>query len=257
MPGPLPTDPHRSPAGQDIGSHMAPPVSHSLTEQKLLRQRLDAAQAEAAQPLSRDEVTDIVRSILSSMDGDISVTDLRLYKEVVDLAKVIENAKLEMAALQPAEIRDQHIPTATDELDAVVGATEQATFAIFDACDVITGIAGQIDPENSAKLSEQVTKIFEACNFQDITGQRISKVVRTLKHIEAKVDMIVAAFGDEVRQNHAGHHAAHHAAAAAHAPNFATDRPEDDPETALLHGPQMASNAMDQDEIDRLLASFD
>jgi len=176
----------------------------------------------------------------------------------VDLAKFIENAKQEMAALQPAEIRDQHIPTATDELDAVVGATEQATFAIFDACDVITNIAGQIDPENSAKLSEQVTKIFEACNFQDITGQRISKVVRTLKHIESKVDMIVAAFGDEVRQNHTPAHAhAAHAAAAAHAPNFATDRPEDDPETALLHGPQMASNAMDQDEIDRLLASFD
>ena len=233
---------------------MAPPVSPSLTEQKLLRQRLDTAHAEAAQPLSREEVTDIVRSILSSMDGDISVTDLRLYKEVVDLARFIENAKQEMAALQPAEIRDQHIPTATDELDAVMGATEQATFAIFDACDVITTIAGQIDPENSAKLSEQVTKIFEACNFQDITGQRITKVVRTLKHIEAKVDMIVAAFGDEVRQNHTPAHAH---AASDHAPNFATDRPDDDPETALLHGPQMAGNAMDQDEIDRLLASFD
>ena len=51
----------------------------AVTEQKLLRQRLDAAFAEAAQPLSRDEVTDIVRNILGSMDGDISATDLRLY----------------------------------------------------------------------------------------------------------------------------------------------------------------------------------
>ncbi len=234
---------------------MAPPVSSSLAEQKLLRQQLDAAHAEAAQPLTRDEVTDIVRSILGSMDGDISATDLRLYKEVVDLARFIEGAKQELAALQPAEIRDQHIPNATDELDAVVGATEQATFAIFDACDVITSISGQIDPENSAKLTEQVTKIFEACNFQDITGQRISKVVRTLKHIESKVDMIVAAFGDEVRQNHT-----RPATAEVHtdpAPNFATDRAADDPEAGLLHGPQMTSAAMDQDEIDRLLASFD
>ena len=234
---------------------MAPPVSSSLAEQKLLRQQLDAAHAEAAQPLTRDEVTDIVRSILGSMDGDISATDLRLYKEVVDLARFIEGAKQELAALQPAEIRDQHIPNATDELDAVVGATEQATFAIFDACDVITSISGQIDPENSAKLTEQVTKIIEACNFQDITGQRISKVVRTLKHIESKVDMIVAAFGDEVRQNHT-----RPATAEVHtdpAPNFATDRAADDPEAGLLHGPQMTSAAMDQDEIDRLLASFD
>ncbi|MFC5359883.1 protein phosphatase CheZ [Azospirillum himalayense] len=238
---------------------MAPPVSTSLADQKLLRQQLDAAHAEAAQPLTREEVTDIVRSILGSMDGDISATDLRLYKEVVDLARFIESAKQELAALQPAEIRDQHIPNATDELDAVVGATEQATFAIFDACDVITGISGQIDPENSAKLTEQVTKIFEACNFQDITGQRISKVVRTLKHIESKVDMIVAAFGDEVRQNHT-RPAAAVAAAEVHtdpSPNFATDRPADDPEAGLLHGPQMTSAAMDQDEIDRLLASFD
>ncbi len=228
---------------------MAPPAPSSMTEQKLLMQRLDAAHAEAAQPLSREDVTEIIRSILGSMDGDISVTDLRLYKEVVDLATFIENAKKEMAALQPAEIRDQHIPNATDELDAVVGATEQATFAIFDACDVITGIAGRLGAEDSAALTDQVTKIFEACNFQDVTGQRITKVVRTLKHIEAKVDMIVAAFGDEVRQNHAP-------LAAAHAPNFATSRPEDDPEAALLHGPQIGGNAMDQDEIDRLLASF-
>ena len=232
---------------------MAPPVSFSLAEQKLLRQQIDIAHAEAARPLSRDEVTDVVRSILATMDGDISATDLRLYKEVVDLARFIESAKVELAALQPAEIRDQHIPNATDELDAVVGATEQATFAIFDACDVITGIAGQIDPENSAKLTDQVTKIFEACNFQDITGQRISKVVRTLKHIESKVDMIVAAFGDEVRQNHTRPAAA----PADVVTNFATDRPADDPEAVLLHGPQMTSNAMDQDEIDRLLASFD
>ncbi|MCM8733861.1 protein phosphatase CheZ [Azospirillum sp. A1-3] len=228
----------------------------AVTEQKLLRQRLDAAFAEAAKPLSRDEVTDIVRNILGSMDGDISATDLRLYKEVVDLAKFIETAKQEIAALQPAEIRDEHIRTATDELDAVIGATEKATFAIFDACDAIGAIAGQTDADSSAKLNDQITKIYEACNFQDITGQRISKVVRTLKHIESKVDMIVAAFGSEVRQNHAprlAKLAAEEAEAAVHYEPMT----EEEADKQLLHGPQMPGNAMDQDEIDRLLASFD
>jgi len=228
----------------------------AVTEQKLLRQRLDAAFVEAATPLSRDEVTDIVRNILGSMDGDISATDLRLYKEVVDLAKFIETAKQEIAALQPAEIRDEHIRTATDELDAVIGATEKATFAIFDACDAIGAIAGQTDADSSAKLNDQITKIYEACNFQDITGQRISKVVRTLKHIESKVDMIVAAFGSEVRQNHAprlAKLAAEEAEAAVHYEPMSADEAEQQ----LLHGPQLPGNAMDQDEIDRLLASFD
>ncbi|CAO3400216.1 protein phosphatase CheZ [Azospirillum palustre] len=228
----------------------------AVTEQKLLRQRLDTAFAEAAQPLSRDEVTDIVRNILGSMDGDISATDLRLYKEVVDLAKYIETAKQEIAALQPAEIRDEHIRTATDELDAVIGATEKATFAIFDACDAIGAIAGQTDAGTSAKLNDQITAIYEACNFQDITGQRISKVVRTLKHIESKVDMIVAAFGSEVRQNHAprlAKLAAEEVEAAVHfEPMSAAEADQQ-----LLHGPQLPGNAMDQDEIDRLLASFD
>nr|WP_295828494.1 protein phosphatase CheZ [uncultured Azospirillum sp.] len=228
----------------------------AVTEQKLLRQRLDSAFAEAATPLSRDEVTDIVRNILGSMDGDISATDLRLYKEVVDLAKFIETAKQEIAALQPAEIRDEHIRTATDELDAVIGATEKATFAIFDACDAIGAIAGQTDADNSAKLNDQITKIYEACNFQDITGQRISKVVRTLKHIESKVDMIVAAFGSEVRQNHAPR-LAKLAAEGAEAAVHYEPMTEEEADKQLLHGPQMPGNAMDQDEIDRLLASFD
>ena len=231
--------------------------AHSaVTEQKLLRQRLDAAFTEAAKPLSRDEVTDIVRTILGSMDGDISATDLRLYKEVVDLAKYIETAKQEIAALQPAEIRDEHIRTATDELDAVIGATEKATFAIFDACDAIGAIAGQSDAETAAKLNDQITAIYEACNFQDITGQRISKVVRTLKHIESKVDMIVAAFGSEVRQNHAprlAKLAAEDAEATVHYEPMSAEEAD----KQLLHGPQLPGNAMDQDEIDRLLASFD
>jgi chemotaxis protein CheZ len=231
--------------------------AHSaVTEQKLLRQRLDAAFAEAAKPLSRDEVTDILRTILGSMDGDISATDLRLYKEVVDLAKYIETAKQEIAALQPAEIRDEHIRTATDELDAVIGATEKATFAIFDACDAIGAIAGQSDAETAAKLNDQITAIYEACNFQDITGQRISKVVRTLKHIESKVDMIVAAFGSEVRQNHAPRLAKLAAEDAEVAVHFEPMSAEE-ADQQLLHGPQLPGNAMDQDEIDRLLASFD
>ncbi|WP_372398712.1 protein phosphatase CheZ [Azospirillum sp. HJ39] len=227
----------------------------AVTEQKMLRQRLDSAFAEAAQPLSRDEVTEIVRNILGSMDGDISATDLRLYKEVVDLAKYIETAKQEIAALQPADIRDEHIRSATDELDAVIGATEKATFAIFDACDAIGAIAGQSEAAASAQLNDQITKIYEACNFQDITGQRIAKVVRTLKHIESKVDMIVAAFGSEVRQNHAprlAKLAAEDAEAAHYEPMSAAEADQQ-----LLHGPQLPGNAMDQDEIDRLLASFD
>lgn len=222
------------------------PPSNSLTEQKLLRQRLDQAHEEARQPLSQDAVAEIVRGMLTSLSGDMSMEDLRLYHELEGLAKYIHSARAEIAAIRPADITDQHIPVATDELDAVVGATEKATFEIFDACDVISAIAGRVDAATSTQLNEAVTRIFEACNFQDITGQRIAKVVKTLKAIEAQVDALVAAFGDEARR---------------------ADRPppppppvaenEADADAKLLHGPQMPGAAIDQDEIDRLLASFD
>lgn len=225
-------------------SYPPSPLSSPMAEQKLLRQRLDAALAETAVPLSRDEVAGIVREVVASMGGDMSGDDLKLYAELEDLARYIADAKAELAALRPGEIRDEHIPTATDELDAVVGATEQATFAIFDACDIVSGVSGAVDPDNAAKLTDAVTRIYEACNFQDITGQRITKVVRTLKHIEAKVDALLAVFGEEAR---------HAAAVAAPVPEPAPA----DADAGLLHGPALPGNANDQDEIDRLLASFD
>ena len=51
----------------------------------------------------------------------------------------------------------------------------------------------------AAKLQDAVTQIYEACSFQDITGQRITKVVTTLKAIEGKVAHIISTFGAEYR----------------------------------------------------------
>lgn len=221
-----------------------------VAEQKHLRQRLDDAYAEAAVPLSRDEVATIVHEVIATMQGDMSTEDVRLYKELEGLARYIQNARREIAAIRPDDIKDQHIPTATDELDAVVGATEKATFAIFDACDAIGGITGSLDGEAASKVMDQITLIYEACNFQDITGQRITKVVKTLKHIEGRVEQLLAAM-DEERRDTVPVAAPPSVAVVETAPGGA------DPDKALLHGPQLPGNAIDQDEIDRLLASFD
>ena len=90
----------------------------------------------------------------------------------------------------------------------------------------------------SNQAADATTRIYEACSFQDITGQRINKVVGTLKTIEAKVVQIVATFGNgdrETLDEFAG---------------VATD-------AALLNGPQHPAVAMDQSDIDKLLASFE
>ena len=150
-----------------------------------------------------------------------------------------QSAKLEIAEICPADIREEYLPAASNELDAIVKATEEATGTILDAAE-------NIDTESqnlgSQAIPDEVIRIFEACSFQDITGQRISKVVNTLKHIEDRIDLLVRAFGAQIRSPKK------------QAPESTS---QDDMDKALLSGPQLPEEANRQAEIDALLASFD
>ncbi|MBI5163587.1 MAG: protein phosphatase CheZ [Magnetospirillum sp.] len=206
-----------------------------------LELRLDAIRREHGESVRLDQIAEVVRAMLDTISGDISAADLRLYSELESLADYIHNAKAELAALRPGEIKDQFIATATDELDAIVGATEAATNQILDAMEHLEALAPMMDKDVADRMTEITTQVFEACNFQDITGQRITKVVRVLKEIEARVDSLVAAFGQEV------------GAASAAQPEPSAPASDAD----LLNGPQLPASAANQAEIDRLLASFD
>jgi chemotaxis protein CheZ len=194
---------------------------------------------------TKDEIQEVVQEMLASMEGDLSEVNLKLYAEVESLARYIVTAKSEIAALRPDEIMSQHLPSATDELDAIVGSTEDATNGILQAMESLEALTGEMDPAMAEKVTDAVTKVYESCNFQDITGQRITKVVKALKHIESKVDALVAAFGDEISKYKAAH------------PQAEKAKEDSMSDKALLNGPQLAANAGKQDDIDALLASFD
>lgn len=207
-----------------------------------------AAAEEARRPLSREEVADIVSSVLTGMEGDVSSVDLKLYAELEALARYIHHAREEIAQVRPDDLTESHIPRATDELDAVVGATEEATNRIMDACDEIQAVAAGLDPQQAAALTGAVTRIFEACNFQDVTGQRITKVVHTLRHIEQRIGILVEVLGGGIAT---GREEAEPEGAGRAGPAGGAD------ERLLLNGPQLPGKGIDQSEIDRLLASFD
>ena len=145
--------------------------------------------------VDRDMVADIVTAVLTTMNGDLSAAETSLLGEVEALGRIICAAKVEIAALKVDDIRDRDIPFATDELDAIVEHTAVATNAILESCEMLDEVASAVTGEAAARLQDAVTKIYEACSFQDITGQRITKVVTTLKAIEAKVAQIITAFG--------------------------------------------------------------
>ncbi|MCK5518856.1 MAG: protein phosphatase CheZ [Alphaproteobacteria bacterium] len=202
---------------------------------------MDAQQQATAENLkdrayTRKEVVEIIRTVLGSIDKNNEPT-AKLHNELSTLVSYIENMRSELAHMRSIEISHHHIPTAADELDAVIEETASATGTIMDACEKIEKVADSLTSPVSDDLANAVTSIYEACGFQDITGQRITKVVKTLKHIEAKVTEIINAFG--------------------HSGEELESKITDNDKKSLLQGPQIGSEASSQDDIDKLLASFD
>jgi len=127
---------------------------------------------------------------------------MRLKVELDSIYEAIELTKREIATLRYAGAQGQEINRVTDELGAIVLGTETATNAILAAAERIDELSGNLasrlsggDQEIAREISDQVISIFEACNFQDITGQRISKVVQAMKFVEERVHEMIEIWG--------------------------------------------------------------
>lgn len=191
-----------------------------------------------------DSITAVVENVIRTMHGDLTSEHFKIHAELRALADYIQMARNELRAAEPLEIRERHIPAATDELDAVIAAAEEATHAILASAEEIEAIIELVDPGLRDRLGNAVTRIYEACNFQDITGQRVTKVVRTLAHIETKIDAMVAA----IDPDNAGVKIDRTSTAD-------TEKAKDSKD--LLNGPQLPAEATTQADIDAILASFD
>ncbi len=206
-----------------------------------LARRIEELREERGDSVELDDVADVVESLIASMDGEITGVQIRLRVELRGLIDFIEQAKSEIAALSPGVIHDEHIPIATDELDAVVKATEEATGTILDAAEELEAVAAELTGEVAARITSVTNKIYEASNFQDLTGQRITKVVNALRHIETKVRTLAEACGIQLEREFAS-----------------TSREISiDDERSMLNGPARPGEGNSQDDIDALLASFD
>jgi len=198
---------------------------------------------EQEQSYERDQVIKIINSVISKVEQTDDEANAAIYAELQGLQKIIEDAREAIGATRPDDIKEKHIPTATDELDAVVEATAEATGTIMDAAEMIMEKAGEVGGENGDAITNEVMKIFEACSFQDITGQRITNVVKSLKAIEEKVGKMLSIISSRI-------------------PGIGDSSdlpPEEDTRTEdekCLNGPQMADKAISQEDIDKLLSDF-
>ena len=215
----------------------------AAVKEKIASQLQDLQKSDGS--IDPEEIVAIVESIVDSIEGDMSADGLKVYADIEALALYINTARAEIADLRPDDINDEHIPAATDELTAIVGATEQATNTIFEAVETIEALTEKMPEEVAEQISQSVTSIFEACGFQDITGQRITKVVTALQKVEEKVEALLNAFGDDIKRSERPKKEPEKRTTT---PSGAPARPDED----LLNGPQMPDEAISQDDIDAL-----
>jgi chemotaxis protein CheZ len=164
--------------------------------------------------------------------------------EIAQMVRTIGRAKLEIAGIKHPGESDDRMQIAASELDAIVVATEVSTQNILAASEQIETYIRKLtglhpDDEETATLGEQmageIINIFEACSFQDITGQRTTKVIKTIRFIESKILALIDIWGADAFLD---------------LPTGGSPTAEGD--DALMNGPQLENQGITQDEINAL-----
>src|SRR6266850_236210 len=133
------------------------------------------------------DIISLAEVAAQSMQGFFQAMDSKVYRELREIAGYIESMRTEIGALQVNDLKESRIPSAGQELGAIVAATEAATDTIMTCAEAVMGADASDQAAYKALVDDKMMVIFEACSFQDITGQRIAKVVETLQHIEQRV----------------------------------------------------------------------
>jgi chemotaxis protein CheZ len=198
-----------------------------------------------------------LRALLERRPSSAAVTEptqaamqgLRQLKDETDtIHRAINETKQEIASLYAGTFDGGGEARATRELDAVVASAETATQKILSAAEMIEEAAASLsasvereqDQALAQDIQDQVVRIFEACNFQDLSGQRITKVLATLKFVEEHIARMMEIWGGiEAFKDYTA------AAAAAH-----------NGEIKMANGPKLDGDRghVSQNDIDRMFA---
>lgn len=169
--------------------------------------------------------------------------DLReILAELTGLRSRLVQFQVEVAAVRHPRATEDRLSSAALELDAIVDATEGATNGILATAEEMGEAADALgklstDPAVAAgvdKIQDLVARLFTECAFQDITGQRVAKVVGTLRFVEQRIGAMIALFGEDFER---------------------LELPSDDVTDAdadLLNGPATAKPGVSQSDIDNL-----
>ena len=175
-----------------------------------------------------------------------SENEIKLLKtELMGLFQYIQRVRQEIAALHKPADQEHGFGSISEQLDAIVKATSDATNTIMGAMEENEQIVGEVkkglaDKALAAKLdkiTDNAAAVFEACSFQDITGQRINKVAKSLGYVEKHITVLINVWGKEELEK--------------------VETKPDKVKSAdekLLAGPQIEGRGVTQAEIDKLFS---
>jgi chemotaxis protein CheZ len=169
--------------------------------------------------------------------------ELRVLKgELTGLFEYIRRVKREIAAIHNPAEAEHGFESMGEQLDAIVSATEKATHRIMEAMEESQQAVDSLrsrhkkaaDKADLDKIEHASNEVFEACSFQDITGQRVNKITKSLTYVEQRVLSIIDIWGKADIEN---------------VERAASEKSEDE---KLLNGPQLEGKGLNQSEIDAL-----
>lgn len=171
-----------------------------------------------------------------------------VYSTLVDFKRALKEIQ------EASQDSNSAFKEVSDQLDAIVRSTEKATTEIMDLTENIqkkvtdiSSLCEKIEPDTKDMISSHLNEIsnnllsiFTACSFQDITGQRIKKVVAAVKSVESKLLELLVSIGLKIKGREEGKNE--------------KDIAEDTKKAIdLLKGPQEKSS---QENVDKLLAEL-
>jgi len=267
-----------------LGEEIIKVIQPDLFNQNSSVQKLDSDSVIAylKDMVAKGDVSDIekILSVISPVDTGadqadnegkttIEVSDNMLdgLKEIMTSINEFKKSTSEKLDESLAKMSDDSIPEASDQLQAIVTATEKATNTIMDVTEEmqesnmqinkemtkihemkeklergLVGVINVIDSMSdiSKKNDSQLIQIMEALSFQDITGQRINKIVDIVSKMDSNIKEIILDLGLKIKKQ---------------------DK-STDPETikkgeellAMMKGPQ--EGGVNQSEVDDLIANF-
>ncbi len=166
-----------------------------------------------------------------------------LRQELQEMSAAIVHCRSEIAAIKPEDGGNNRIMAATEELDAIVSSTERATTDILSAAEVIQDVSDKLAEGGASsdlcdQLQNQSINIMTACSFQDLTGQRTTKVVNALRYLEQRVNAMIDIWAAKNAKGEVN--------------ETPPDIEDDRPDSHLLNGPQPEGQGVSQGDVDAM-----